>query len=69
MIGSHFSDALWGYMQRHWEIDLNAINCLTITGDSLPSDEAAVVISVGIGFISVNNRITLVTQTTTSSKH
>ncbi|ORX39351.1 hypothetical protein BD324DRAFT_326897 [Kockovaella imperatae] len=35
----------WSYMQRHWENTLNAKDCLTITGDKIPENESAVVIS------------------------
>jgi len=35
-------------MQNHWEITLNAKSALSITGDQLPENESAVVISVSL---------------------
>ena len=42
------SDWFWSYMQHHWEITLNAKSALSITGDQLPENESAVVISVSV---------------------
>ena len=39
-------ETFWNYMQRHWERTLHAEECLIISGDDIPVEESAVVISV-----------------------
>ncbi|WWD21293.1 hypothetical protein CI109_105777 [Kwoniella shandongensis] len=40
----------WGYMQRHWERRLNALDAIQVTGDEIPQDESALVICNHIGY-------------------
>lgn len=40
------SESFWGYMQTHWETDLNASSTITVEGDTIPPGESAFVIGV-----------------------
>ena len=53
-LGSWTAARLWGWMQRHFESNLNALPAIHLSGDDIPAEEAAIVLSVGLKRDSVS---------------
>ncbi|WVF65533.1 hypothetical protein IAT40_000261 [Kwoniella sp. CBS 6097] len=43
-------ERFWTYMQKHWEVDLNAKPAVEVTGDEIPKGESAFVLCNHLGY-------------------